>query len=229
MTLYETIFARRSVRQYDETPLDDAALTGVQGHLDSLVQLPGQSARFEIVGREKLKGGVAPYAILAFAANNDAACVNIGYSLQGVDLWLQGSGIGSVWCGMAVPLEKNPECRILLGFGPTSVPMRSGEQDFKRKAIKDISDTDNAIVRAARLAPSAVNFQPWFLTVADTQVEARVNVRGMGRVLPGKMWLFDIGIVLKHIEVALEHEGKAVTGISVNGSGKSLSVVAKYA
>jgi nitroreductase len=229
MTLYETIFVRRSVRQYEVTPMDDATLLEVQTHLDEMAQLPGQSARFKIVGKEKLKGGFAPYAILAFAEHSEIASVNIGYSLQGVDLWLQSKGIGSVWCGMATPLEKDPDYHILLGFGHTSVPMRSGEQDFKRKALHEISDTDTAVVRAVRLAPSAVNFQPWFLTVSDGQVEAKVNVRGVGRVLPGKLWLIDIGIALKHIEVALEHEGKVIRELTTNGSGKRLSVVARYA
>jgi hypothetical protein len=228
MTPYETIFARRSVRRYDEMPIDDDALADIQSHLDGLIQLPGQSANFEIVGREKLKGAIAPYAILAFAEHSEEACVNIGYSLQEVDLWLQSKGFGSVWCGMAAPVDKNPDYRILLGFGHTSVPMRSGEQDFKRKAISDISGTDNAVVRAARLAPSAVNFQPWYLTVLDGQVEAKVNVRGIGNVIPGKLWLFDIGIVLKHIEVALVGEGQSIKELSINGSGKKLSVLAKY-
>ncbi|MDR1015255.1 MAG: hypothetical protein LBL86_09820 [Coriobacteriales bacterium] len=228
MTLYETIFARRSVRQYDEALPDAAALPEIQGYLDNVGQLPGQSARFEIVGRDRLKGGFAPYAILAYAAESEAACVNIGYTLQGIDLWLQSQGLGSVWCGMATPLEKSPEYRILLGFGQTSVPPRKGEDDFKRKDVSEISNEDNAVARAARLAPSAVNLQPWLLTFSDRQVEAKVNVRGIGRVLPGRLWLFDMGIVLKHIELTLTHEGKVVKELAINGSGKSLSVSARY-
>ncbi|MDR1359279.1 MAG: hypothetical protein LBJ48_08040 [Coriobacteriales bacterium] len=228
MTLYETIFARRSVRRYDEEPPDAAALSELQRYLDNVGQLPGQSAGFEIVDRDRLKGGFAPYAILAYSEESEAACVNIGYTLQGVDLWLQNQGLGSVWCGMATPLGKSPDYRILLGFGRTSMPHRKGEDDFKRKGILEISNEDNAVARAARLAPSAVNLQPWFLTFSDRQVEAKVNVRGIGRVLPGRLWLFDMGIVLRHIELALTHEGKVVKELAVNGSGRSLSVSVRY-
>jgi hypothetical protein len=228
MTLYETIFTRRSVRQYDEALPDAAALSEIQSYLDSVEQLPGQSARFEIVGRDKLKGGFTPYAILAYSEESEAARVNVGYTLQGVDLWLQSQGFGSVWCGMATPLEKSPEYRILLGFGQTSVPPRKGEEDFKRKKVTEISIEDNAIVRAARLAPSAVNLQPWWLSFSDKRVEAKVNVHGIGRVLPGKLWLFDIGIVLRHIELALTHEDEVVKELAINGSGKDLSVLASY-
>ncbi|MDR1358194.1 MAG: hypothetical protein LBJ48_02395 [Coriobacteriales bacterium] len=228
MSLYETIFTRRSMRQYDETPLDAAALSEVQNYLDGAKQLPGQSARFEIVGKDKLKGGSAPYAILAYTDDSEEAWVNIGYTLQGVDLWLQSRGYGSVWSGMAAPLEKDPEYRILLGFGPTSVPLRTSENDFKRKTITEVSNEDNAVARAARLAPSAVNLQPWFLTFRDGKVEVRANVRGIGRVLPGRLWLFDIGIVLKHVELALMHEGKTVTGLSIKGTGKNVAVAVSY-
>ena len=52
MTLYETISGRRSVRQYDKTPLDETALSEIKNHLDSAKQVLNQSARFEIVGGE---------------------------------------------------------------------------------------------------------------------------------------------------------------------------------
>jgi nitroreductase len=58
MTLYETIFTRRSVRQYDEALPDAATLSEIQRHLDSVEQLPGQSARFEIVGRTNSKAAL---------------------------------------------------------------------------------------------------------------------------------------------------------------------------
>ena len=88
MTLYETIFVRRSARQYDMTPLDKAALSEIKQFLDSAKQLPGQTARFEIVNADKLKGCAAPHAILAYGDDTDAAMTNIGYTLQSVDLTL---------------------------------------------------------------------------------------------------------------------------------------------
>jgi hypothetical protein len=62
--------------------------------------------------------------------------VNIGYTLQGVDLWLQSQGFRSVWCGMTTPLEKNPEYRILLDFEQTSVPPREGERTSNAKKLQ---------------------------------------------------------------------------------------------
>ncbi|MDR0999359.1 MAG: hypothetical protein LBL96_00915 [Clostridiales bacterium] len=228
MSLYETIFTRRSVRQYDKATLDTASLAEIQNYVGGVKQLPGHFAKFEIVDSAKLKGGIAPYAILACADDNDAALANIGYTLQCVDLWLQSVGYGSVWCGMAAPKEPEPDYKILLGFGRTAVPPRIGEDDFKRKKISDISDTDNTVAHAVRVAPSAVNFQPWKLSFADGKVTVEANVRGIGKLLPGRLFLFDIGIALRHVELALQHEGKIVTTFTVHGKGKDLSVEVEY-
>ena len=229
MTLYETIFARRSVRQFDKTPLGAEALAEIKKYTENAEQLRGQSARFQFAEAGRLKGGFSPHAILAFADGSDAALINIGYTLQGVDLWLQSVGYGSIWCGMASPKEKDSDYHILLGFGKTDVPLRTGENEFKRKKITDISNEDNAAARAARIAPSAVNFQPWKLTFASGKVTAAAHVRGVGRVLPGRLYLFDLGIVTKHLEVALVHENKKVTAVDVTGKGKDSFVEIGYA
>ena len=228
MNLYETIFVRRSVRQYDKTPLDEAALSEIKNYLSNAKQSFDQSARFEIVGNEKLKGGLAPYAILAYSDNDDAAIVNIGYTLQGMDLWLQSVGYGSIWCGMASPKDPAQNYRILLGFGKTGVALRKGEDDFKRKKISEISDAENAVARAVRVAPSAVNFQPWKLRFADGKVTVAANVRGVGKLLPGRLFLFDLGIALKHIELALENEVNTITAFAIHGKGKNISIEVDY-
>lgn len=228
MTLYETIFARRSVRQYDQAPLDTAALSEIRSYAEGAKQLSEQRARFEIVGRDKIKGGFTPHAILAFSDDRDTELVNIGYTLQGVDLWLQSIGYGSIWCGMAKQKEKVEDYQILLGFGKTDVPLRTSESEFKRKKVADISNEDNAVARAARLAPSAVNFQPWKLYFESGRVTITSDVHGVGRVLPGRLYLFDLGIVTKHIEVALEQEGKKVTAIELGGKRKASMVEMRY-
>ncbi|MDR1821975.1 MAG: nitroreductase [Oscillospiraceae bacterium] len=228
MTLYETIFTRRSVRQYDNTPLDAAELAELQRVLGGARQLPGQSAAFEIVGADKLKGVAAPHAILAYSQDTDAALANVGYTLQGVDLWLQGSGYGSLWMGMGKPREPKPDYKILLAFGKTSAASRAGGGEFKRKPVSEISNEDNAVARAARLAPSAVNFQPWRLSFAPGSVVVQYSGKGIGKLFAGKLQKTDIGIILKHLELALEHEGKKITAIAPRGGGKTFEIEVKF-
>ncbi|MCL2277281.1 MAG: hypothetical protein FWC21_05225 [Treponema sp.] len=229
MTLYETIFKRRSVRKYEKIKLEETALLEIKNFVDNAKQLPkAPRASFEIADSDNLKGGIAPYAILAYSDDSDASFINIGYTLQAADLWLQSAGYGSVWCGMASPKKPKPDYRILLGFGKTSAPLRAGENDFKRKKLADISSDDNAIIRAARLAPSAINFQPWKINSADGQISLKPNVSGIGKILPGKLFLYDLGIIAKHAEIALEHEGKVIKAIDISGGGKNCTITVSF-
>ena len=229
MTLYETIFVRRSVRQYNENVIDSAAMTEIKDYLQISKQLFGKSARFEIAEKDAIKGGFAPYAILAHSDDGDEDRVNIGYTLQGMDLYLQSAGYGSIWCGMASPKKPEKDYRILLGFGNTDVSLRRSEDDFKRKRLSEISDADNTVARAARLAPSAVNFQPWKLEFGDKIVRIGANAHGIGKLLTGKIYMFDLGIITKHIEVALERDGKVITSIKTAGNTeKDFAIEVRY-
>jgi hypothetical protein len=194
--------------------LDDADLAEIRGALDEVPQLQWQSASFEVVFSDKFRGGFGPYAIFAYGDDNNKSKLNIGYALQYMDLYLQSRGYGSVWCGRAFPKERDDDFRILLNFGRTNMPLRGNEGDFKRKKISAISNEDNAIARAARLAPSAVNLQPWKLNFSDGKVTIQSNVRGVGKLIPGNLHMFDLGIVLKHVELAICSEGKTVKSIT---------------
>jgi nitroreductase len=228
MSLYETIFTRRSVRQYDNTPLREAELADIQAALDAMLQMPGQSARFVIVSAAGIKSVNAPYAILAYCENTDAALCNVGFCLQTMDLYLQNKGYGSLWMGMAKPAEPEPDFQILLAFGKTTVPARKGELDFTRRPVSEISNKDNAIARAARLAPSAVNFQPWRLDFAPGRVRLTRVPRGMLKMFIAKLQKIDLGICLKHTVLALEHKVKNVNSITPDGGGKGFAVIVEY-
>jgi hypothetical protein len=228
MNLYSTIFTRRSVREYTPSPLGEAELASIKAVLDGAKQLPGQGARFEVVGADNLKKAPAPHAVLAYSQNTDAALCNIGYTLETLDLHLQGEGLGSLWMGMGKPAQPGADYRILLAFGKTDVPARQGEADFKRKPIGEISNEDNAIARAARRAPSAVNFQPWKLHFAPGAVTIHYDGKGLGRLVAAKFQKIDLGIITKFVELALAHEGKTVTSITPGGTGKSFAVTVEY-
>jgi hypothetical protein len=216
------------VRKYDKTPLTNAELSEVQQILGNVKQLPGQSAKFEIANADKLKSVAAPHAILAYSADNDAALANIGYALESTDLWLQTNGYGSLWMGMGKPTESSADYRILLAFGKTDTALRSGENDFKRKPLLEISNEDNAIARAARLAPSAGNGQPWKLNFSQGSVEVQFNGKGIAKLFVGKMQKIDMGIILKHVELAIEQEGKVITAITPTENGKIFSIAVEY-
>ncbi|MDR0522946.1 MAG: hypothetical protein LBG62_00765 [Candidatus Methanoplasma sp.] len=224
MSLYDQIFARRSVRRYDADPLSERELGEAEGHLKSIGQLPGQSARFEVVSGSEVKGGHAPHAILACADGGDASLANIGYALQEADLWLQSKGYGSLWCGMARPRAPRDGYRVMLEFGRTSEPPRSGEAEFRRRPAGDVSNEDNAVARAARLAPSALNAMPWELEFSPGKVSVRRAPRGAGRIFAANLQRIDVGIAARHVALALAHEGIGVSDIGFAGPGGGFAV-----
>ena len=229
MTLYETIFTRRAVRSYDMAALGSAALAEIRAFVSAIEQLDGQCARIEIVAADKVKNDIAPHYILAYCGAGDCAYMNVGYVLQKVDLYLQSKGYGSLWLGMAKPSEPNDDFCIMLAFGKTNVPPRQNNDEFKRLPIDEISNTDNDVAQAARLAPSAMNSQPWKLDFTENKVCIHYFGRGISKlILKNKLSKIDLGIVSRHIELALLNEGKTVQRIFPQTDKKRFSIEVVY-
>lgn len=229
MTLYETLFMRRSVRKYNMTPTDGAVLADLRAFLDATKPLDGQAARFAVVNADKVKNDIAPHYILAYCAADGGAYANVGYILQRSDLYLQSKGYGSLWLGTAKPNEPDGDYCIMLAFGKTDVPPRRDVQEFKRLPIGEISNADNAITQAARLAPSAMNSQPWKLEFSEGKVVIRYFGRGMAKlILKKRLNKIDLGIVTRHVETALLNEGKTIQAIAPITGGKDFSIEVIY-
>ncbi len=229
MTLYETIFKRRSVRKYDRMPLDEKTLDDIRTFITNTRQLPGQNARFEIMSADKVKGASAPHYIMSFCPSGNAAYANVGYVLGKADLYIQSLGLGSLWLGMGNPKEKEKDFCIMLAFGKSDVPFRANAQEFNRLSISEISNSDNSIVQAARLAPSACNSQPWKLFFENGRIAVRYFGRGLTQMLlKAKMSKIDMGIITRHLVTALENEGKEVKSITPKTSGKDFEIEMIY-
>lgn len=199
------------------TPVSSETVNAIKYFIDDTKQFDGQKAEFKILSSSEVSGGKAPHYVLAFCQKSDAAYINVGYVLQKADLFIQSLGMGSVWLGMADPKDKNErkDFCIMLGFGNTSVPARNSGEGFKRLDLCEISPVDNEVARAARLAPSAMNSQPWKLTFLDNAVIADYCGRGLLKgILRHKFSNIDIGIITRHIELALLYQGKKIISIT---------------
>lgn len=229
MTLYETIYTRRQVRKFIASPLEKRMLDNVLIFVSETEQLAGQQAKFKIVSAEAVSGGSAPHYLLSYCEDNSAAYANVGYVLQKADLYIQSIGLGSGWFMGVQPKEKSDNHCITLAFGSTDIPLRNDADEFKRLSIDKISPIDNEVARAVRLAPSAMNSQPWKLEFADGKVIIKDFGRGVVRVmLRNKLNKIDIGIAARHAVIALEQEGKKVTGIIPKSSGKEFEIEISY-
>jgi nitroreductase len=218
--LYEAIFKRKSIRDYDPTPLDPERLEEISRQLQSLKPiLPEIKTEFKIITPDQVSRKLkinAPHYIAAFSENKEAYKVNIGYMLQQMDLYFSANGLGSCWLGIPQPSKEvkdstNLEFVILMSFGKPNEPLyRTDASEFSRKALSDVTDIKDAneLLEPTRLAPSAVNMQNWYFTGNKNQIHVYSAKSGFLRnIVGGAYYPVNMGIAVCHLQLATEHHG----------------------
>jgi len=197
----EIIRKRKSIRKYEQTPLDDASLAKVREQIAGLKPLfPDIRYSVEIVGKTKGMFGVtAPHYLVFRSEAKDKSYENVGFIGQQMDLYFSGSGIGSCWLGMAKPEGGETNALppvVCMAFGKPAEPLHRSLSEFKRKPIAEISEGTDGRIEAARLAPSGMNAQGWFFVARNSQIHC---YRKKPLLPIGKMDRIDIGIAICHI------------------------------
>ena len=158
----------------------------------------------------------AEYCLLVYSEEGNLWLTNVGYMLEQWDLYLASLGIGVCWYGMG-KVEEERQCdlvyAIMLAFGKCDADQfRNGDYDFNRKDVDDIwsGATDVRIGEIARLAPSAVNSQPWRVEQVDNKFNVyrqKGNVPLLSSQLYKRWNKVDVGIFLCFVDIALESNG----------------------
>ncbi|MCL2853165.1 MAG: nitroreductase [Defluviitaleaceae bacterium] len=209
--LCDTIYLRKSVRKYEQAPLDQAMLDSVINKTRELTALSTDTVAFRILTKQQVKGMnpvKAPHYLAVYAKEDTTARINAGFVLQQIDLWLSAQRLGTCWLGMPnaakdVRTADGLPFVIMLSFGhPAEEVHRKDVSEFKRKALPEITNVSGIeqLLEPVRLAPSAVNRQPWYL-IGSTQA-LRVCRKSSGFVMGavmGDMPKIDIGIALCHL------------------------------
>jgi nitroreductase len=222
-TLYKTIFKRKSIRKYDLTPLDERTLAEIIAHISALKPVDDNiKIEMKIVSQKDVKGllsAKAPHYIAIFSEVKDGYLTNVGFMLQQMDLFLSSNGIGSGWQGIPKPTKEilnssKLEFVILLAFGkPKELLHRENISEFKRKSLKEITNIKGAdeLLEPARLAPSAMNNQPWFFAGDDSTIHAFCAKSNLiTSFMFEKMNKISMGIAICHLWIAAKHFGKDV-------------------
>ena len=123
--LYDAIFKRKSIRNYDSTPLSQNLLDEIAENLQNLRPMAtGIKTEFKIISPDQVKRAMkkAPHYIAAFSEAKDVHMANVGFMLQQMDLYFSATGLGSCWLGISVPTKEvkessNLEFVILMSFG----------------------------------------------------------------------------------------------------------------
>lgn len=241
MNAYEAIFIRKSIRKYDEAGLSKEMLEKVDdiirkadrlySDIDMKIHIVEEGKKIQAISSGfigsygKIYG---PHYLVMTSVEKEGYLENIGYTLENVVLELAALGIGTCWIGgsikknlldgiIHIPAGHKPV--IVISFGKPSNGnelIRSEAGKVKRKPLSEIlaggMEGDwKDIMEAVRLAPSAVNLQPWRFSFSKEHVHAFVVKRG--GLMPKHLSLMnriDIGISLSHLAIAAKHFNKDI-------------------
>jgi len=151
--LYDAIFKRKSIRNYDSTPLGQDLLDEVAENLRSLRPMANNiKTEFKIISPNQVKRAMkkAPSYIAAFSQAENGYMANIGFMLQQMDLYFSATSLGSCWLGIPLPSKEvtessNLEYVILMSFGKSTETLhRTSISEFKRKNLSEITDIKGA-------------------------------------------------------------------------------------
>ena len=202
MTLNEMIYHRKSCRSFTNVPVDAVMIETIKAFYMKPLY-PEIKVHWDIVPRNQVKcicPWTTPQLITIYSEETEGWLENIGFLFQQMDLYLQTLGLGVCWLGMG---RMNPKTTtevegmkfvIMLAFGhPKGNQLRHDLKGFKRKALEQITDQLDPKLEPARLAPSAVNSQPWYFTHEGDNIHVYCNRKGSR---------LDAGIALAHLYVA---------------------------
>lgn len=213
MELHELISRRKSTRSFSMEPADDADLRRIRDFAALCRPLyPELPVRLELIGIDAVRCILpwkTPHYVAVFTDDSPGAAENAGFLCQQLDLYIQSLGLGTCWLGMGrydpqgtdtPPETDGLRFLIMLAFGrPNGERLRSGPEEFRRKAASDIADCPDPRLEPARLAPSSVNSQPWYFVHNGDTYHAYRARNFLGRAGLEKMNRVDMGIALCHL------------------------------
>jgi len=214
---YPAIFERKSIRKYSETPLSDEQMELVKREVAAVTPLlPNEKFALEL---STSKEG---WRIYGYCENTTLGNVNLGYILQQLDLALHVDGLGRLWYGFGrkpgdVTVPKGLTYAMCLKIGNSAEPLNREIHEFDRKPVVTPDAALVELLEPARLAPSAMNSQPWYFTADGSDIHVWRQKLGLKKLILDRMNLIDVGISLCHAALAMERAGKTVTAKTCDG------------
>lgn len=218
ITLLEAIQSRHSVRRYKSTPLSDEIIATLQLKINEIntegnlhIQLvTNETKGFNSILCYGTFSGVSNYFIVAGKDSIDLE-ERAGYYGEKLVLLAQQLGLNTCWAGLTYQkvegtyqLDEGEKivCYIALGYGENQGTER------KHRSISEISNATastpnwfNKGVEAARLAPTAVNQQKFFIELQSNSGSAKPTVKARTRFSLFGYTKLDLGIVKLHFEI----------------------------
>ena len=216
-------------------------LNMINMHFERLVPLYEDiKIAFKIVQRRTTTWKWGEYAILVYSEKKPGYLANIGYMVQQLEMFLTALNIGTCWCGLGKPSEEDATFEGL-DYAIMMAVEKAEEEDFrksmheaKRREADKIKSGEgfDSIAEVARFAPSAVNFQPWFMECDGNKIRVYRKSMRMAKLKWDTLVYFqqmDVGIFMFFIEMCLKHEKRDFTRTLFIDKGEDLKeLVAEY-
>jgi len=220
--LAEMIYKRKSVREYLKNPaeilennIDLIKFFDIQPLIENI------NIKVKVLRKAEVNNKRSDYCIAFYSEKKPNYLENIGFIGQQIELELQGKGLGTCWWGMKMPKKNHKNindlnCIITMTAGiPKSPETRIYPEGFKRKTVRDIiiGDTipDN-LIEAIRIAPSAINLQPWLLEKNNNMYNFYIKPpETIMEKMIKKMRHIDMGIAMAHLFVQAKANGSKIT------------------
>ncbi len=221
MTIYNTIFVRKSVRSYKMESLSEELLDSLRDAYEERQKLfMGIETELEIIDcvnkREKIAmfGVKAPYYLALYTEEKDKGIMNAGYIMEQLSLFLYTKGLGCCFVGSPVVGRKykaigNKKLACILAFGKAKGSAVRVPSEFKRMEMNQLCvfkeqprQWMRQLLEVSRLAPSSMNSQPWRFLVYDNKIHVFSKKSGLGT--SKKLKELNFGILFAHMMVAAE-------------------------
>jgi nitroreductase len=224
MNLYETIYARRSVRSYVMEPLEDKIFEQLYQFKNELVPLfPDIVTRIEVIDNIKNPGQIkgvfrvrAPYYLAVYSEEKEKYQLNAGFLMEQISLYLGSKGIGSCFLGATQKKKRNDSSDngkfvIMMAIGKPKGDYARPDYEARRMDLSELcvykenpKTWVKEVLEAARLSPSDLNSQPWRFVVYENRIHVFEKKPKLYVKAAAKWSEFDFGIMLAHVMVVAE-------------------------
>ena len=211
MDISEAIKERHSVRAYTDKKIEGEVLLALENKIAEINGESGLNVQL-VLNEEKAFGGrMARYGKFSGVKNYIAMVgkkgadlsEKVGYYGQKLVLFAQTLGLNTCWVALTYKkvktdykIEEGEKLALVIaiGYGATQgVPHKSKSINAVSNAGEDSPEWFVNGVRAALLAPTAMNQQKFFFTLKDGEVTAKPGLGFYAKV--------DLGIVKYHFEL----------------------------
>lgn len=222
MNLYEAIGCRHSVRKYAEKEVPEKLRGQILSYFEKTSRLNDRiRVELEILDNTKKKAGVrglfkveAPYYLAIYSETETGFERNAGYIMEQMVLYMTAKGLGTCYLGGSHPgqsVKNGKKFVMLAAFGYPEGRLYRESPLAKREPLselcvfkEEVGEQMKTILKAARLAPSAFNSQPWRFIVYSDRIYVFAKKNRMPGLAGNGTRDFGIGIMLCHIMLAAE-------------------------